>query len=229
MKNRFDQVVEDRNEVLKDMEEMKRKYEVELSEVREDFRKEKAEREHLRVRNTLLQDMSKIIVDKCLKPDKPATKPSNVPDSDDVHVEDIVLNKNRGYRRVSPVDIPAKENESNRNRINHRDQNLDSRRFEDDKSRDRVQYCHFYNNSGRCFFEERFGKQCKFAHKVAPICNFDRQCSRPKCMFRHTLPAEDFLEERNHRSQPWFPTGWNQRSSFQKPWIQAGKGNQQQN
>jgi hypothetical protein len=88
---------------------------VELSEVREDFRKEKAEREHIRVRNTLLQDMSKIIVDKCLKPDKPATKPSNVPDTDDVHVEDIVQNKNRGYRRVSPVDIPAKENESNRN------------------------------------------------------------------------------------------------------------------
>ena len=101
-KNRFDQVLEDRN----DLENMKRKFEEELSEAREDYRKEKAEREHLRVRNSLLQDMSKIIVDKCMKP---SNDPKKKKDEEEINIvdedlgEDIVRNKSKGYRRVSPA------------------------------------------------------------------------------------------------------------------------------
>ena len=119
LKNRFDQVLEDRNEIEKDMEDMKRKYEEEQSKLREGFRKEKAEREHLRVRNTLLQDMSQIIVDKCMKP-----KPVNTTNEDDNNEEtdptEILRNKQQGYRRVSPADKPVKENATNRSKNQER-------------------------------------------------------------------------------------------------------------
>ena len=198
MKNRFDQVIEDRNEVLKDLEEIKKKYEVELAEVREDFRKEKAEREHLRVRNTLLQDMSKIIVDKCLKPEKTASKTNREEEIETLDYAEIVRNKNKGYHRVSPADRSEKVSERRNLRnpdipSNERVRNIDDdNKIYEDKSHERTQYCHFYNNAGRCLFEERFGKQCKFAHKLAPVCNYDRQCDRPKCMYRHTLQSDNF-------------------------------------
>ena len=243
MKNRFDQVLEDRNELLKDMDEMKRKYEVELADIREDFRKEKAEREHLRVRNTLLQDMSKIIVNKCLKPEKTSKNSNHEEDIEIVDVaDDIVRNKNRGYRRVSPLDNPVKEKELDKTYT--RNPNLsskdrarntnDDKRMNDDEPQVRIQYCHFFNNAGRCIFEERFGKQCKFAHKLAPICNFDRQCDRPKCMYRHNLPADDFLGGRQMGYPARSPASWNQRqsqpwpqSSYQNPWVHSAKQNNQ--
>ena len=227
VKNRFDQVLEDRNEVIKDMEDTKRKYEEELSAVREDFRKEKAEREHLRVRNSLLQDMSQIIVEKCLKPKRTSTTIEE--DTDDIDEVDIVRNKNRGYRRVSPTETSEKEKEPVK--TNERSCNMNNERARDSsddkyKPKERVQYCHFFNNAGRCIFEERFGRQCRFAHQPAPICHYDRQCDRPKCMFRHTQQAGDFLE-------PRFPSGWNptmrqRQPVFQNPWGPWGNSNQHQ-
>ena len=38
---------------------------------------------------------------------------------------------------------------------------------------------------GRCNYEERTGKQCKFLHKKAPLCRMGMNCSRFKCMFSH--------------------------------------------
>ena len=113
---RFDQVLEDRNELEKETEEIKRNYEIELSELREDFRKEKAEKEHLRIRNKLLQDMSQIIVEKCLKPSEQSKVQNKKKTKDDIEIieevfhvneEDendngmlgeLIRNKNNGYR-----------------------------------------------------------------------------------------------------------------------------------
>ena len=207
---------------------MKRKFEEELSEAREDYRKEKAEREHLRVRNSLLQDMSKIIVDKCMKPSNDPKKKKyeeeiNIVDED--LGEDIVRNKSKGYRRVSPANNAERENVFTRpNQSSFQNSstrngagNNEDYRTDGNAQQERVQYCHFYNNSGRCSFSERLGRPCRFAHKLAPVCNFDGQCNRPKCMFRHSQPpANAFLE-------PMYPTAWNQRAQMerfasQRPW-----------
>ena len=47
------------------------------------------------------------------------------------------------------------------------------------------QYCHFFTNYGRCNFEEKTGKTCKFLHKKAPMCKNGTSCTRTKCMFTH--------------------------------------------
>ena len=91
------------------MEEMKQKYEEELSELIDDFRKEKSEKEHLRVRNKLLQDMSQIIVNKCLKPDEKTTTKNKNKQKDEIfedisddeedyeNLAELMKNKKKGY------------------------------------------------------------------------------------------------------------------------------------
>ena len=51
-------------------------------------------------------------------------------------------------------------------------------------------YCHFYSNFGSCHFEQRTGKQCRYQHKVAPVCKSGMNCSRNKCMFSHPKPQQ---------------------------------------
>ena len=46
-------------------------------------------------------------------------------------------------------------------------------------------YCHFFTNYGRCNFEEKTGKKCKFLHKIAPMCKKGLSCTRTRCMFTH--------------------------------------------
>ena len=176
--------------------------------------------------------MSQIIVDKCMKP-----KPVNTTNEDDNNEEtdptEILRNKQQGYRRVSPADKPVKENATSKNtnqeRYTNQDRNDRVRNtHEDGNDRERnarIQYCHFCNNSGR------FGRPCRFAHKLAPICNFDAQCARPKCMFRHNQQTENFLEVRQNL-HPRFPTVWNQNfpmrtPASQNPWFPFSKRNHQ--
>ena len=49
-------------------------------------------------------------------------------------------------------------------------------------------YCHYFVNMGRCNYEERTGKQCKFLHKKAPLCRIGMNCSRFKCLVVRRLP-----------------------------------------
>ena len=91
MKNRFEQVLDSHNDVEKDMEEMKKTYEEELAKVREDFVKVKAEKEHFRVRNELLHNMSKIIVDKCLKGNE--SNHTNPDDTEEIDCSTFISNK----------------------------------------------------------------------------------------------------------------------------------------
>ena len=118
--------------------------------------------------------MSQIIVDKCMKP-----KPVNTTNEDDNNEEtdptEILRNKQQGYRRVSPADKPVKENATNRSknqeRHSYQERNTNQDRndrvrntHEDDNDKernDKIQYCHFFNNTGRCHFEKRFGSWLK--------------------------------------------------------------------
>ena len=114
VKNRFEQVLESHKDVEKDMEDLKRKYEEELFKAREEFVKVKAEKEHFRVRNELLHNMSKIIVEQCMKKtDKETTSVEEEKDDEGViedeeeddisrFVNQMKHNKSNGYRRVGP-------------------------------------------------------------------------------------------------------------------------------
>ena len=186
--------------------------------------------------------MSKIIVDKCLKPNRETEKNTN---DEEIQVveedsgEDILKNKFKGYRRVSPSNKPEGNNFQNKTNERNRDQKQSTtrERYNDNNvdDKERVQYCHFFNNNGRCSFAERFGRPCKFSHERAPVCHFDGQCVRPKCMFRHIQDPEHFLEQRQRNPQPRFPATGNrsahsaqlEKFSSQRPWGYQGKPHHQ--
>ena len=75
-------------------------------------------------------------------------------------------------------------------------------------------YCHYFVNQGWCKYEDRTGFKCKFEHKVAPMCNFGINCSRPKCMFSHpnVNGANPFLG----RNLPQMINPW----QTVNPWMQ---------
>ena len=41
---------------------------------------------------------------------------------------------------------------------------------------ERIQYCHYFSNFGKCHFEERTGTPCRFVHGSAPICQSGTAC-----------------------------------------------------
>ena len=113
--------------------------------------------------------------------------------------------KMRGFKRLSPAAPPIPNPNPTSSR--HNDEKLEKRKrsgTEDPPpsppsspappqsasagsptTYERKRYCHYYANTGRCNFEEKTGKKCKFAHEQAPMCNSGISCSRPKCMFSH--------------------------------------------
>ena len=79
-----------------------------------------------------------------------------------------------------------------------------------------VRYCHNWNNFGKCNFE-----RCRFAHENAPICTFDGNCTRSKCMFTHKKQNMHFLSKRT-QVNPWQTMGgsWSNPFSFPpNPWM----------
>ena len=227
------------------MEEMKKTYEVELAKVREEFIKEKAEKEHFRVRNELLSNMSKIIVEKCLNPStnekvvKSNDEKSDNPEDDDIttFINKMKQNKGSGYRRVSPAEVAEKQREEGRRTNGNETTNARSAtkkattEAESDVDED---YCHFYNNYSKCLFEENTGRKCKYAHKKAPICSYDGNCERSKCMFQHREQSgkrSDFLGSRKANFQPpnqfnfnpWFSPFRRGGPPMPNPWMEQGK------
>ena len=66
---------------------------------------------------------------------------------------------------------------------------------------ERTKFCHFFSNYGRCLYEEKNGTKCKFTHIKAPVCNFDGQCTRNKCMYSHTknkIQQSTKPQQKNH-------------------------------
>jgi hypothetical protein len=92
----------------------------------------------------------------------------------------------------------------------------------------RAQYCHYFTNFGKCFFEEKYGTKCRFEHKVAPMCQSGTACNRPKCMFTHPNMGgrnntSSFLGNNSgFQSNPGFQNNmnpWQQMTStFMNPW-----------
>ena len=74
------------------------------------------------------------------------------------------------------------------------------------------QYCHFFTNYGRCNFEEKTGKRCKFLHKTAPMCKKGLSCTRTRCMFTHPNTGG--------QNSPFLGTG-TQFQNNQTPWLQV--------
>ena len=80
-----------------------------------------------------------------------------------------------------------------------------------------VQYCHYYTNFGICQYEERTGNQCRFVHKIAPVCQNAFTCNRRMCMYTHPNyggQGQHFLghqgqNKMTHRTpQQTFPNQW---------------------
>ena len=82
------------------------------------------------------------------------------------------------------------------------------------------QFCHFWNNQGKCDFESKNGRPCKFLHEKAPKCKFDGHCNRKRCMFSHQ--QRPFLVTNPRRGQPQRQQNLspyaNQFMSHQMPW-----------
>ena len=142
--------------------------------------------------------------------------------------QQFIRNKERGFKRTSPTAnaVPNKsaefkcelcdyiaENKSNLNdhtiRVHRITRRPDIQRQTADQSRQsKVLYCHHWNNSGSCNYEERNGRPCKFEHKEAPRCSFDGNCDRKTCMFVHKSQNKNFLGNKPRGFRPPPPQPW---------------------
>ena len=116
----------------------------------------------------------------------------NDEDGLDTLVNSSVHNKNNGFTRVGPATFaekakqqetkkPSSENENTNGNQNQTKSNLTP----NPRSHITEKYCHFFSNFGECHWEQTTGRKCKFTHRKAPVCNFDGNCNRKKCMFSH--------------------------------------------
>ena len=59
--------------------------------------------------------------------------------------------------------------------------------------------CHYFTNYGRCFYEEQTNRQCRYEHRIAPVCTDGDDCLRTKCMYTHPNLARQnrsFLDQK---------------------------------
>ena len=74
------------------------------------------------------------------------------------------LFNNQTFSDNDRTDVPAKAQKQSQQQVN--------------QTKNFTRHCHNWNN--RCNFRE-----CKFSHSKAPLCNFDGNYSRKKCMYLH--------------------------------------------
>ena len=213
------------NMFLKQQNENKDKalaFKVEIEAATESFRVAKAENEKLKEVNEVQHKLWKIFVDKFEKVEKPMdTKPNNNPDKkagpsthkstddEEIVIEDEIDldgsyeewlkdTRSRGFKRTSPTSNPEK-NEGNGNQSEAKKTKKTFVRTEptpDEPARvDFIKYCHNWNNYGKCTFQN-----CRFAHENAPLCKFDGDCKRQKCLFSHMKQNMHFLASKSKPS-----------------------------
>lgn len=96
---------------------------------------------------------------------------------------------------------------------------------------ERTMFCHFFSNLGKCVFEEKTGRKCKFVHGDAPVCHNGSSCTRNKCMFKHPNLAgrKTFLGRQVPQSMnPWMMMNpWWSPSQLQmpNPWMGINNNN----
>ena len=198
------------------------------------------------------------------KTSKGAENTEEIIEDDDVTDEDLTTwtqNKLRGFKRSGPSSAPEKLNKTKNSqkplppnppnnpltspthpsppRSPQKSSHTDS--MSESENMGKLKYCHFFSNYGKCLFEERTEKRCKFLHEKAPICRSGTSCTRNKCMYKHPniptrnsflSPGTTFPMHMNpwQMMSPWlnpsanlpqYPAIWN--TGFQNP------GNQQRN
>ena len=101
-------------------------------------------------------------------------KEEEVDESDDYEeIKAFLENKKRGFKRVNPS--ASSEPRPTKETINSASSSAsatDSRRTNNRRPQTQgtVPYCHFWNNVGRCPFQN-----CRSSHEQAPICKFDEE------------------------------------------------------
>ena len=164
-----------------------REAEVELADIREQFRVTKTENEFLREKNDTLFKLGRIALQKQKEQELEIIEDDDE-DGLDALVNSTLENKKKGFRRAGPTTVaekakePATKNANVENETNSRPTSPPNIRKETNHN---LQYCHFFSNFGKCHFKETTGRDRTFSHKKAPQCNYDGNCNRKKCMFSH--------------------------------------------
>ena len=225
------------------------KYKMELDEAQENFRVAQAKNEKLRETNDIQNKLWKIWLKENTK-ETNNTETAHVDaevivetkegeeESDDSEEEaEFIGNKHRGFKRTNPAaSAEARKNDPKiapKNAAKKAPSNAPKNppRFRQapppapttqpaSSNATNKRYCHFWNNVGKCTFQN-----CKFLHEKAPVCKFDGNCNRAKCMFSHVKQNVSFLVKGRQSSPPqpsastWGPWSapWNQPSA---PWGQ---------
>ena len=130
----------------------------------------------------------------------------------DVLVQSSIENKNKGFKRVGPTTYAEKVNIEVKTKNFQAEKTVNPANITTRvNTKQKVQYCHFYSNFGKCMFEETTGNRCKFSHQKAPTCNYDGKCNRKKCMFSHvsqmTPPGQPSFP-RQMSEQPFLPQSY---------------------
>ena len=222
------------NEALEDASKVKFEYEARLIEVNDKFSSTKAENEELKEKVDILFKLGKgYLAQGKTKDFKKFNQSQEDPDKIEVlqeesidlteedNIESFVKNRFRRYKRVDPTtqSVPkmptnesfkqkkmAKETASNHATQNEVKNNKEKRSdLAREPLKDKVPYCHYFVNYGKCDFEKRTGRTCRFEHRNAPPCRFGSGCTRSKCQFSHpkTQPRTSFLDQRRNTPSPW--------------------------
>ena len=125
----------------------------------------------------------------------------NDEDGLDALVNSTVNYKKASFRRAGPATYAEKTNQQSARVI---PENVVKNKFNSapkvvNQRKDNEKNCHFFSNFGSCHFEEETGRKCKFSHKNAPVCKYDGNCNRKKCMFSHR-------QQMTPPGQPSYPT-----------------------
>jgi hypothetical protein len=224
---RLQDIFETRNNVTKTDN---RETEVELADIREQFRVTKTENEFLREKNDTLFKLGRMALQKKKEPELEIIE-DNDEDGLDALVNSTVNNQKTGFRRAGPATYAEKVNQHPTKKANtekEKDNNakVNTSPFEKKATNANEKYCHFFSNFGRCHFEETAGRKCRFSHRKAPVCKYDGACNRNKCMFTHvqqmTPPGHPLPPQQPSFLQPGYQPPMSPWQGPQGHWGQPG-------
>ena len=156
-----------------------------------------------------------------------ATEEVTIEDVDDVdggHFDQVLLaNRRRGFKRSTPANSAEQNSAPKENPVPSFADTAANRRAAVSGTNTTVRdppkpntgklYCHYFNNARNC----PHGNTCKFSHTKAPICSFDVNCDRKKCMYQHPQRSS-FLERGQNQFYPPIPHP-SQMSPWSMPWM----------
>ena len=222
-------------------------YEAKLLEANEKTRLAQAENEELRERVDVLFKLGRGYINKKEKskqgdspcPIEISAQVDNVQIEDDDHIEEDLVtwskNKFRGFRRAGPTSVPQPNSKTSSPpkappkapppKLSSGSGPTSPAPERSVENVGRKMYCHFYSNFGKCLFEDRTGKTCKFLHENAPNCHNGMACNRHKCMFKHPQTSRNnFLSPRTNF--PMNMNRWQNMNPWQNinPWLNQNPG-----